>query len=177
MRWIRLRTADAEGGTKEIEVLPHAHVVIRPEHVGHVSDKSLDLLRLLHAVAAGDRGRAAGGTCQTDQDLDRRGLARPVRTDQAQDLTTVHGQREMIERGELSILLGQVLRSLQRSCHSYHSPCTVPATSSCNDSIFQGASDIRSKGSAASSLPTRTTNSSPPAGSSLSKSGRSTTTE
>ncbi len=53
-----LRRGNAERGAEEVQVFPDAHVVVRAEHVRHVADQPLDLLRVLDAVDAVDQRHA-----------------------------------------------------------------------------------------------------------------------
>src|SRR5262249_56269847 len=57
---------------------------------GHVADKTLDLDRPRLAVHAEDLGSAAGGPDHVHEQSDRRGLARTVRAQVAEDLASSH---------------------------------------------------------------------------------------
>ena len=55
-------------------------------------------------------GRAAGGPHQTYKNLDRGGLAGTVRADEAEDLSSLQRDRQVVERGELAESLGEFVR-------------------------------------------------------------------
>src|SRR5438105_2241960 len=89
-----LAPGNAERCSEEIEVFADAHVVVRAKDVGHVADEALDLPRLGNTVHPRNFGFSTRRSCQTDQDLDGRGLARSIRTDKSKDLSALHGQRK-----------------------------------------------------------------------------------
>ena len=77
---------DAVAAGEEVEVLPHAQVVVDAVEVGHVADAAPDLDRVGGHRDAGDVRLARGRSEQGGQDLHRRRLAGPVRADQPEDL-------------------------------------------------------------------------------------------
>ena len=98
----------AERRSEKVEVLADAHVVIRTEHIRHVADQPLDLPRLRDAVGPGDRRRAARRPGQADEDLDGRRLARAVRPHEAEDLPSLHGQGQTVQRHDVAVAFRQV---------------------------------------------------------------------
>src|SRR5690242_12476620 len=89
--------------------LGRGHVGRQAVVLGHVAEQRPDRLAAGRAVAAEHQGLAAGRRAQAEQDLDQRGLARAVGTDQAGD---TGGERDgkAVERGHLAgIHLGQRL--------------------------------------------------------------------
>src|SRR5262249_9500859 len=91
------------------EVLEDAHVVVRAKSLRHVANDPLNLAGLGEAVGSGDRGRAAGRASQANQNLDRRGLARAIGADKAEDFAALDRQRQAVERDELAVLFRQFL--------------------------------------------------------------------
>ena len=76
--------------------------------VGHERELPLRLDRVRHDVVPADRDRALGRPLDADHASKRGGLARAVRSDQADDLTWLHVEREVVHGGELSVALGEM---------------------------------------------------------------------
>ena len=86
--------------TEEVQILTNAHIVVGPELVRHVANKTLDLSRVAQAIHPGNRSFPRRRLDQTNEDLDRRRFSGPVRTNQPQDLTSIQSQRQIIQRCE-----------------------------------------------------------------------------
>ena len=143
---------DAEGGSEEVEVLPDPHVVVGTEDIRHVADQSLDAFAVARTIGAGDAGRASGRPELPDQDLDGCRFAGPVGTDEAEDAAAVQGQRQMVQRQEVAVFLGQPVDDHDRRVvrtHIYLSSGTRPVSSSCRSLIFHSLDAVVSPGSRA----------------------------
>src|SRR5690349_10749659 len=79
----------------EFQVLAHREILIETEALRHVADVMLDLVGLRADVIAKARAAAFVGGKQTAQHADRRGLARPVRPEEAVDLPALDAQRQV----------------------------------------------------------------------------------
>src|ERR1700682_2254748 len=101
-----LRLAVARG--IEIQVLGDGELVVDAKEVRHVSDPAVHLVRLSGDVGAIDRRAPAGRFEERGEYAQRRGLARAVRSDEAEDLTFGHLKRHMVQRGPLAVDLCQV---------------------------------------------------------------------
>src|SRR5262249_49540956 len=79
----------------EFQVLAHREILIEAEALRHVADVVLDLVRLCADVVAEARAATFVGSEQTAQHADGRGLARPVRPEEAVDLSALDAQRQI----------------------------------------------------------------------------------
>ena len=105
----RLAAGDAVDAGEEAEVLLDGQVRVQREGLRHVAGLVLDALALRADVAAGDQRAAAGRLQQPAQHLDRRGLAGPVRAEEAEDLTALDAQRELVDGAHLAEATGQAV--------------------------------------------------------------------
>ena len=101
---LRGKAADA---AVEIDVLAHGQVVVESELLGHVADDPLDVLALAGDVEAADERLARGRPEDAAEHPDGRGLARPVRAEEAEDLAAADAEGDVVDGGEFAERLGQ----------------------------------------------------------------------
>ncbi len=92
------------------EVRPPGQAVVEADAVGEVADASLDGQRVAGRVDADHPGRAPGRLGQSQEHEDGRGLARPVRTQEAVDLAGADLEREVTDGRPGAVALGQPQR-------------------------------------------------------------------
>ena len=78
------------------------------ELAGDVADALLDRDGIPVGVETEDRGCAARGVAQAHEELDRRRLARPVRSEEAEDLALVHVDIEVEDPVPGAVVLRQL---------------------------------------------------------------------
>ena len=105
-----VRAVQAVDPAEEAEVLAHREVVVEAEALAHVADLPLHALGVLRDVGADDDAGAGGGRQQAAQHPDRRGLAGPVRAEEAEDLALVHGQRDPVDGLEGPEVLAELVQ-------------------------------------------------------------------
>ena len=99
---------------------------LEPEELGEVADPPP---RLPITCRSAEHHRlAAGGPNETEQELDGRGLACPVRTEEPEDLTAADRHRQAAQRRRAAILLAKLDREHGR--RERGSPRDVSATQS-----------------------------------------------
>src|SRR5690606_31991557 len=106
--------SDAERRTEEIEVLADAHIVIRPELIGHVTDQVLNSAGMSDAIDARNLCRTAGRTNQSDEDLDGSRLAGTVGSDEPQNLAGGDCQAQVFQGRHFAVALRQSLNNDDR---------------------------------------------------------------
>ena len=99
----------AVAGGVELEVLGGGQPVVDAEEVGHVADQVADLARILGDRDAGHGGVAGVGRAQRGQDPDGGRLARPVGTDEAEDLALGDGEGDLVQGDPAPELLVEAL--------------------------------------------------------------------
>jgi len=92
-----------------IEVLPHLHVVIETKEVRHVADAPAYLQRLLHDVKAVQPRCPVGGLQQGRQHLDRGRLARPVTTDESENVPRLKRKGHVGNGRKRTVVLVKIL--------------------------------------------------------------------
>ena len=92
----------------EIDVFHHGQVGVESETLAHVADFGLDRLGRVHDVMSGHPGRAPVGVHDRSQQPHGRRLAGTVRSDEAEDLAFLDGQRKVVQRGKTVKALGEV---------------------------------------------------------------------
>ena len=75
-----------------MQILRYGQILIDAERIRDIADVSADFLRRLHYPDAQDAHRARGRFQERRQHLDRRGLARAVGPDEAEDLSGRDGE-------------------------------------------------------------------------------------
>ena len=75
----------------EIHVFPDGEVQVQAEFLRHIADAVFDGLRFAHDIVAGHAGAAFAGIQQAAEHAQRRGFARAVRPDEAEDLAGGNG--------------------------------------------------------------------------------------
>ena len=85
-----------------MDVLQYRQVRIEREELRHVADAELDLIDLRLHVEARDVGGAGGGSQQTGEHLDRRGLPRTVRSQKTEDLAFCNIEADAIDGDEVA---------------------------------------------------------------------------
>ena len=85
----------------EDEVLEPRGLAVDAGRLRHVADRAAYCAGLAAHVVPGDRGRAAVGRAQRDEDPDRRRFAGAVRPEQAEDLALGHRERHPVERADV----------------------------------------------------------------------------
>ena len=93
----------------EVEVLLGQHVEVERSVLGQVADSLLDLERVAHDVETGHRRGAGSREQVADDDLDRRGLARPVGAEQADHLALGDREGDPLQGPGLAVSLFKVL--------------------------------------------------------------------
>ena len=97
-----------EAGGKPAD-LGHGHPVVERRLLGHVAHAAANVQPLADRVQPQHIGLAAVGCDQAQQDLHRRGLARAILTQEAEDGAFGNIERKPIESDLVTISLGQVL--------------------------------------------------------------------
>ncbi len=103
-----LLAVDVVGGSEELQILLHDHVFVGAHEVGDVADARANFAVLVADHLAINARFAPGGLEQGRQHLDRGRLARAVGTDEAVAVAFFDGQIQVVERGQLTVLLGEV---------------------------------------------------------------------
>jgi hypothetical protein len=93
---------------KEVEVLPHGHIVVHAEEVGHVTDGPADAARVFRHRVPGHVGLAARGRHERGKDAHGCRLARAVGADEAEDRPGFYSQRQVMHGRQLAVGLFQV---------------------------------------------------------------------
>jgi hypothetical protein len=93
----------------EQQVVADGHVRVERRRFRQVADAALGLERLIEDVEPGNDGLAGGGRHVARQDAHGRGLAGPVGAEEAEDLALVDAERDVVDRGDAAVLLGEVL--------------------------------------------------------------------
>ncbi len=91
----------------QLQVLPDGQLLVEREGLAHVADPAAGLDVLGIDGLAEQRGRALGGGQEAGQHLHGRGLAGPVRAEEAEDLAPLDPHVDMIDRHEVAEALGQ----------------------------------------------------------------------
>ena len=102
------RVGQAVEAGDEVEVLLDGQVLVERELLGHVADPVLDGPALGAEVVAEHLALALVEGEQAAHHADRRGLARAVRAEEADDLAAVDGHRHVVDDGAAAEALGQV---------------------------------------------------------------------
>src|SRR5580658_146102 len=92
------------------QVLVSRHLRVGRDQLRHVPDPMTYGRRLSLDIVSGDRGTPAGDREERREHLDRRRLARPVRSDQPEDLAVGHRKGEPVDRREIPELSGELFR-------------------------------------------------------------------
>ena len=83
---------DAVAAREEVEVLPHLHVVVDPEHIRHEAEDATDVVGVPGHRVPADLGLTARWPQQGREDAQRGRLASPVRADEPEDLPGLDGE-------------------------------------------------------------------------------------
>jgi hypothetical protein len=101
---------EAAGRPHELEVLPGGEKGGGPAVLGEDADRRARPDRLGDGVDAGDAGRPRVRPELAGEDVYRRGLAGPVRTEEAVQFPARHGERERVQRGDVAVAFRQLRR-------------------------------------------------------------------
>ena len=93
----RAHVPGIEGGP-QIDRFPHLDALLQLRLLELHADAILQAPPVAGGIHPEHRDRAALGPPQSFDALERRGLARAVRADQAEDLAFFHGQRHIVDR-------------------------------------------------------------------------------
>src|SRR3972149_5325576 len=93
---------------EEVKVLPDLHVVIHAEEVGHISDQPPNPARVLADRLACHPGVPAARLQQRGQHPNGAGFAGAVWADEAEQLTLINRQVQVLDRSKLTIVLVEV---------------------------------------------------------------------
>ena len=119
-------TPQAVHAAEEADVLQRRQVLVQAEALAHVADAALHALRVPRDVDAQHARGAAGGAQQAAHHADRRGLARTVRAQEAEDLALPHVEGEAPDRHEVAEALREVSQ-LDRGRHRVSVPSRAGA--------------------------------------------------
>ncbi len=103
------RAGEAVDPAEETQILNDGQIVIETEALGHVADPVLQGLGVLRDVDAEDARASGGGSEETAQHADGRGLARAVRAEKAEHLALPHGERQVVHGRERAEPLDQMI--------------------------------------------------------------------
>ncbi len=95
----------------EIQILQHRHVLVVAEMVGHPTDESPHLRRVVDDVDAADFRRAERRIVERGEDAHGGGFTRAVRTHEAADRTVGNLEGDAVDRLEVSEVAVEVLDS------------------------------------------------------------------
>jgi hypothetical protein len=98
----------AVDAAEEAQVLPDREVVVEAEALAHVADLPLHALGVAGDVRAEHEPGAGAGLEQAAQHPDRRGLARAVCAEEAEDLALTDRERDAVDRREGAEALGEL---------------------------------------------------------------------
>src|SRR5688572_28855973 len=102
------------GSGEEMKILVRSEIVIDPEEVGHVANLSTNELRCMANIQARDAGATAGRFLQRSENLDGRGLARPIRSDESEHLSAGYGEAQVSHGLRLPIVHTEILNGNER---------------------------------------------------------------
>ena len=94
----------------QVEVLPHAQVLVQAEALRHVAQTRLHLERLLRGVEPQHADAPLVGREQSGGEPHQRGLAGAVRADQSHHLAALHAQAHAAQRVQLALAGAKRLR-------------------------------------------------------------------
>ena len=83
--------------SKKVEVLFHRQVLIKRKTSGHVSHLLPDLFVILHNIEPVHRSRPTVGKQQCSQDAEECTLTGSIRSDDAEQLTGIHGKGNLLQ--------------------------------------------------------------------------------
>jgi hypothetical protein len=128
----------AGGGGEQIERLPDLDAVGERRLLELAADAPSELLAVRARVQTQHADRAGIGRTQALEDLDRRGLAGAVRSDDAKDLVPLDAERQVIDGDDVTVGLAQVFDGDRgfHSCPRYASPS---APGKCRGYLFRFA--------------------------------------
>ena len=106
---LSISSRNTKDRAKKIEILMNSHVVVRAETIRHVPNESLDLGSVLTTVHTRNKRRAGRRSRQSDEDFYRRGFSSAIWPYKTQYLTSLYLQRQIVQRQEVAISLGQIL--------------------------------------------------------------------
>ena len=93
----------------EAQVFPHGHFIVQRRHLRQVAQMLPGLLRLQQRVVPGQQRPALGGGQIARQNIDQRGLARAVLSQQPQHRAFFHMQRHIPQSIQRAVALGHML--------------------------------------------------------------------
>ena len=94
-------------GSEQPQQLERAQARVEPTRLQHHADLRAEVLAVAHRVEAEDAHRARVGSAVALEDLDRRGLAGAVRSEQPEDLARADTEVERIDRARRSVRLAE----------------------------------------------------------------------
>ena len=92
------------------EVVARRQPIVKADRIGQIADPPLDFERLAQRVEAGDLGAPLGRLGEPEQHQDRRGFARPVRPQYADDLAGADLEVDMVDRHRARRIAWSALR-------------------------------------------------------------------
>ena len=102
----------------EVQVLPDGHVRIQGRRFRQVAGAPLGLDRVSEDVVAGDRRPTVGWRHVAGQDPHRGGLARPVRTQEPENLSAFDSEADVVHGRDPAVAFGDVFDLNHRSLSS-----------------------------------------------------------
>src|SRR5262249_17438734 len=99
---------DAADAGREAEIRDDGHVVVEWRVLGQIADAAPDLGGLLEDVEAAHANGARGGRQEPGDDTEGGGLAGAVWTEEAEDLSRMGGEGEVLDRCEVAVPFAQV---------------------------------------------------------------------
>ena len=119
------------------QVFTHGHLVVQRRLLGQIPQVPLGLAWLHERVVTAQERTAGGGRQVTGQNVDQRGLARTVLSQQAHDAAALHAQAHILQRPHAPVALGYVfnlnqghmpscLQDGRKSASPYHTMRRAP---------------------------------------------------
>src|SRR5262249_31362030 len=92
-----------------VQILPHAHVLVDPEAVRHITDQPSDFARMSLYVMPGYRHAPGRWEHERSQHFHSGRLPRSVRSDKTKNLSAANLESEVTDRSEAAVLFGHAL--------------------------------------------------------------------
>ena len=112
------------------QVLGGREIVVEADLVGQIADLALHLQRLAHRIMAEHAGLPVRDVAQAEQHQDGGGLAGAVRTEQPENLTARHLERDAFDDGRPVVAFGEILRFDDVVAHRRPNQTTEPIMTS-----------------------------------------------
>src|SRR5258708_30735797 len=92
----------------ELQQLAPRQLLVKVGPIGYIPNHRLTAQPTPDEIVAADRYAAGGREREAGQNADRGGLAGPIRAEKAEDLTGYGRERDVVDRREVIVLLGEI---------------------------------------------------------------------